>query len=242
MSAVNQGLRQLVASDQLEAVLDYLMVHTDGKEMEELHEEVVIQSGRYEEYLEAHRLGSNDPDDLARTKVNIRIGILGIIEQLPSSVSAKVPTLAELEPQQRKGISEHKLKNHVLILMILMKFVVIVFLFTLWESGGFTTDQFTGTLTLLIPLFTTYTALMMKDLVEHRHTPIQNSPRVSRSFQWITYMLLLGYGLGFLFVMGLKPRGALNFQQMSILLTLLEGGLGVYIGRIVFALFKKEGG
>jgi len=239
MSAVKQGLRKLVAADELEAALEYLMQHTQEVTPRRLHHEAVLQSSRYEQYLKDHRLGGIDQATLARDKINIRIGILGIIERLPADLTASVPSVAQIKFADKRGISEQKLKHHVLILMIVTKFAMIAFLFTLWESGGFSTDQFMGTLTLLIPLFTTYTTLMMREVVSSRHTTTYLSPlRIKRSFQWTTYLFMIGYGLLFALAIGIKPTGKISYQQMSVLLTLLEGGFGIYVGRIVFALYK----
>jgi hypothetical protein len=63
---------------------------------------------------------------------------------------------------------------------------------------------------------------------------------VRRSFQWTSYAFCLVYFLVLWVVIGLKPRGILDFKQMTGLLATVESALGIYIGTIIFALFKKE--
>ena len=166
--------------------------------------------------------------------------ILQIVSEIERGKESQEHISTSTSPVKQKGISEQRLKKHVLFLIFLLKVFIIGFLFTHWETGGFSTDQFMGVLSLLIPLFTTYTALMIRDFVKNRHIALHGTLRVSRAFQITTYLILITYGAGFFIILGLKPRGIISFQQMSVFLTLLEAGLGVYIGKIVFAMFNEE--
>jgi len=64
---------------------------------------------------------------------------------------------------------------------------------------------------------------------------------VSRSFQFTTYGLFLLYGFALFFVIDLLGRGILGqFDYMASLLSLVELLLGVYVGQVVFGLFRRE--
>jgi hypothetical protein len=45
--------------------------------------------------------------------------------------------------------------------------------------------------------------------------------------------------LALLLIINLRGPGVITFNQMNGLLALAESGLGVYVGQVIFALFKK---
>lgn len=240
MSSLKERLHKLVMQDQLEEVIDFLLDFTRKKGLNDLYESVVIQASQSKDLVNASKQGTLSFDESSRARNKIRVEIMQVIREV-DHINDTPGLQTSLSPSaKKKGISEQRLKKHVLLLIFLLKIIVILFLFHQWETGGFSTDQFIGVLSLLIPLFTTYTALMIRDFIQNRHVVLHGALKVSRSFQFTTYLFLLAYGLGLFVILDLKPRGIISFQQMSILLTLLEAGLGIYIGKIVFAMFNEE--
>jgi hypothetical protein len=166
-------------------------------------------------------------------------------ESDPASPGGKAPLASKPSPPT---VLESQLKSRLLFLMLGVKLLVIAWLFTLWESGGFTTEQFSGTLGLLIPVFTTYIGVMIREVIEQSKTPAPkptdepapDPPTRSRTFQWLAFGVLVVYGIALLLIIGLRPRGLLSYAQMNTFLTLLEAGFGIYVGRIVFSLFKEK--
>jgi hypothetical protein len=164
----------------------------------------------------------------------------------PPQKPAAKPESQPAPPPKPKTVPEAKLKRRLLYLMLAIKLVVIGWLFTEWQSGGFSADQFSGTLGLLIPVFTTYTGVMIREVIELSQADPQaqpapaEQPQRSRSFQWLAFGVLAAYGLGLLLIISLRPQGVISYAQMNTFLTLLEAGFGIYVGRIVFSLFKKS--
>ncbi|MDX1943594.1 MAG: hypothetical protein SFU99_23710 [Saprospiraceae bacterium] len=235
-SNFKQELRRLLAADEPEKVIQQLLEHTEAIGALQLHNELVLQSGRYAQYERDQRLGTEDYDDLIRTRIKISQALLGIIDQL-SEENAKAGKVKRL-----RGISEKALKNHVLWILLIEKILVVGFVFFLWETGTFTVEQFTNTIGLLIPLFATYLTVMLKDAAKHRHVEVALDQKllVKRNYQWMTYFLLLLYFWVIVGILNLRGPGILNQSQFTTLLATVESGLGVYIGTIVLALFKKE--
>ncbi len=238
MPNFKQDLRRLLAADESNKVIQHLLEHTEAIGALQLHNDVVIQSSRYQQYERVQHLGTEDYDDLIRSKIKISQALLHIIERLPDENET---TTAKAKPL--RGISEKALKNHVLWILLIEKILVVGFVFTLWESGAFTAEQFANTVGLLVPLFATYLTIMLKDAAKHRHVEVALDQRllVKRSYQWLTYFLLLLYLFVIVMIISLRGSGMLpQFSQMTALLATVESGLGVYIGTIVFTLFKKE--
>lgn len=138
-----------------------------------------------------------------------------------------------------KGISELKIKRHILFLMMSIKIVTVLFLFNHLQSGGFSSEQFTSALGLLVPVLTAYTSLIFNDFVDHRFLREDTSPLVRRSFQWVVYVVFFIYGWVLWLLPDMKARGDISFQFYTNCLTLTESGLGIYVGYIVSELFKK---
>ncbi|MCB9274806.1 MAG: hypothetical protein H6564_12255 [Lewinellaceae bacterium] len=237
---IRKELRRLVAADELEQAIQQLLSFTEATEVDDLHKEVILQSGRLEDYRKGLRSGGLDYKDLARTKVNISQAILEITDKLP-----ELREDGTVVKEKRRGIREKVLRTHILWLMFGIKGLIVLFVLTLWQSGGFTAAQFMVTLALLLPIFATYTTVMVRSSIRERY--IQQyattalEPRVSRNFQFTTYGVLLIYGFALFYVIDLRGRGVLGqFDYMTSLLALVELLLGVYVGQLVFSLFKKE--
>src|SRR5690606_33537711 len=130
------------------------------------------------------------------------------------------------------------LRSHILWLMFGIRFLIVLFVLSLWQSGGFTAAQFVATLALLLPIFATYTTVMFRASIRERHVQqyatTALAPRVSRWFQLSTYGLSLLYGFALFFVIVLRSRGTLGqFDYMTSLLALVQLLLGVYVGQVV---------
>lgn len=230
-------IRQLIADNQTQEALQVLLQSTKAEALLNFHNEGVALAARYHQYKEDRRLGIADYDDLARTKIKINLALLDLASKLPADT-------AEQASKKSPGIRESTLKRHVLRIMVASKILILGFLFILWDAGGFTDDQFIGTATLLVPLFTAYTVLMVRDAAKHRFvgiTPAEAEMLLTHRFKWTAYLALIGYTLAIWMVLYLKPPGILDYKQMSGMLTLVETGVGVYVGEIVFTLFKKSG-
>jgi hypothetical protein len=233
---IKSQIRELIADNQTEEALQALLKATAGEALLNFHNEGVALVARFNQYREDRRLGIADYDDLARTKIKINLALLDLISKLPSEETVQ-------QSKKKPGIRESTLKRHVLRIMVASKVLILGFLFILWDAGGFTDDQFIGTATLLVPLFTAYTVLMVRDATKYRYVgiaPEVTEMLVTHRFKWMAYFTLIGYTLAIALVLYLKPPGIFDYKQMSGMLTLVETGIGVYVGEIVFALFKKS--
>ncbi len=232
-----QEFYQLVADGRLREVLDQLLLETS--EQPALHREVILQSQRYSAYERDVRMGTEDYDDLNRTSARITEAVLELIEELPGPDGEQRKRVSK-----KQEISEKSLKFHLLLLLLGSKLAVIFWLWIQWETGGFTTDQFISTLSLLVPVFATYTGLMIKDLFnQQKNNGNGRTDRyLPRSLQWTGYIVCALYLLVICFIIGLPPQGKLSYQQMTGMLALAESALGMYVGTIVFSLFKRGKG
>ncbi len=198
--------------------------------------DITLLSGRLQAAERQELRDTQSPEALQRERNQIAESMLELLERLPDAPPA---------PAKKKGgIRERALKQHILFLLIGIKAVVLGWLYTHWESGGFSMDQFTGALTLLVPVLVTYAGLMFQDFLDNRHVSEgkdENSPLVKRSVQLTIYAIMLAYGIILISLIGMKARGTVSFAQMAAFFTLAESFIGVYLGRIVKTFFGVKG-
>ncbi|MCB0637700.1 MAG: hypothetical protein KDC54_13815 [Lewinella sp.] len=229
-------VRQLLAADEPGEAIRYLLESTKADELASLREQVILQSAQLQHWRKLRRDNTEDYDDLVRTRNKLNLALLALTNELPAGLP--VPELPQPK-EADQGISENKLKTRLLWWLVAVKLVVIGFTFTLWESGSFTNEQFTATVGLLVPIFAAYLTLMFKDRVDRRHALPHPDKYVTRGFQRTALGLVATYGIVLLVIINLRGPGVITFNQMNSLLALAESGLGVYVGQVIFALFKR---
>jgi hypothetical protein len=237
MNELKQSVSDAVAASELGTALAKLReAATACSAPPDLLKEITLLEQRHANNRSQARKGTQEHKEIVREDNSIADAVLDLLGQLPET--APVP------PAKPRGIAEQTLKLHILLLVMGVKLAVLAWLFTQWEAGGFSADQFTGTLTLLLPVLAAYAGTMFQDFLEHRHhagAGAAAGPRVRRSVQWAVYAVILGYGLALWAAIGAKARGTLSYAQLASALALVESGLGVYLARIVRAFFQSKG-
>ena len=229
------GIRKQIADNSLESAIQAAMELTIKVSPRELHTEALRLSEEFEAYQTSQKAENAEPTALRTSKNQISVSLLDLIDKLEAKVTQEAPDTPS------KKVSEQKLKRHIFILLVVIKVLILLFVLTLWQSGSnFTQEEFIATLGILVPVFATYLGLMFKEQLAQRHELTVKASYVSKGFQRTVYLLLLAYGLSFFIILNLKGPGTINHTQMIGLLTMVEAGLGVYIGQLVSALFKEK--
>ncbi|MCG8331615.1 MAG: hypothetical protein MI974_28255 [Chitinophagales bacterium] len=241
-------IKQLIAENNLKQAIIQLHSLTEQLGLADLNNQIVIQSSRLQQYEKEKNLGSTDYSDLARTRVNISLALLNLVDQIQKhTVDNSIPH------KKLPGISERKFKKQIMWLLIAGKLSIFLFIFTIWQSGGLTFDGFLGTMGIVFPVFATYLSLSYQEILKNRHQHISNDKlRVNRSVQVSSFLFFGVYYLGIFLVLYLNTIGAIpdpgkqnmqgipSYKNLFAMLALVESFVGVYIGKIVFTLFKEK--
>lgn len=231
--ALQQELRKLIASDQLEVAIEGLLA---GNPEADYRNRVIQQSAQLEHWKRLRQQGTEDFADLARTRNRVSMNLLDLVDTLPAALPEATPT-----PAARKGTTEARLKSRLIWMLLIGKFTVLVFTYALQESGGLTVEQFLAILSILVPVFATNIALLTQDITANRSLLAANERPVRRDFARLAYGVVLAYPVILLFVINLKGPGILSFQQLTVLLALAESSMGVYISKVVLGLVRGRG-
>ena len=232
-----EDLRKMISDGRIEAALEQMTAKSGAFNDPLLTDAVTLLSARMR-ILKHNTLSDTvSHEDTNRERNKITEGVLELLPRFEN-----VPATATQKPIT--GITEQHLKQHILFLTLIVKGMVLVWLVTQYQAGGYSQDQFTGILTLLVPILVTYAGLMFQDFLDHRYVVVAGNPvhqvRIRRSVQWTIYTVILIYGFTLCTVIGMKPAGTINFSQLSTVLALVESFLGIYLSRIVRTFFKEK--
>lgn len=241
-----QGVKSMIADNQLPEALAELMGFTQQLGLTKLYNQLVLQSAKLQQYQTESRQGNVDYADLTRTRVNISLALLDLVDQLPNASEVS-------KPQALRGLPEWRFKRQLTVWLLLGKLLLFLYIFTIWQSGGLTFDGFLGTIGIVFPIFATYLSTAYLDLLKNRHEHSSNQHlRINRSIQWTAYGIFTLYYLAIATVLYLNTIGEIpdpgkggevgipTYKNLYALLTLTESIIGVYIGQLIFTLFKKD--
>ena len=129
------------------------------------------------------------------------------------------------------------------VTLVLAHFGVLAATILCYFRRGFLFDEFTTTVAIMVPLFATYTTLVIKDFARDlAGVRRERKLEVPVSLVFITF-LLIGLLTTYLLAIVLLKAANLafeDFEQFKGALALGEIMFGVYIGYIVHALYGPE--
>ena len=241
---VKKKIKALIAENELKDAVEALFSYTREQGLTAQHNQLVIQSGRLEQYLSEKNLGTVDYADLTRTRVNISLALLDLANQLPDAPATKAKA-------KLSGISERRFKRQVMIWLVAGKIILFLYILTIWQSGGLTFEGFLGTMGIVFPVFATYLSMGYQDLLSNRHKHSgYDKLRVGRTVQFSAYLFFMIYYIAIFFVLYLNTIGHIpdpgmdsgvpSYKNLYALLALVESFIGGYIGKLIFALFKDR--
>jgi len=143
-------------------------------------------------------------------------------------------------------MKETKLKNVILILMLLAKFLTLgVVLFHHFTNGFEGKSEALSIIVLILPLFTVYLTVMLKDIFSNPYKTkekkeIEKTKIVKASISILTFIVFPIYFIAIFISINLRASGELSFIELQQIIALIETIFGVYVGQIIFTLFKKE--
>ncbi len=145
-------------------------------------------------------------------------------------------------------MSETKIKKQILVFMLAAKLLTIMWIgfnyFTIHALEG---SEALSALTIVLPLFTVYLTAIVKDAVKDPYIADKDNEKnknkvrkIKPAFRTLTYIIFPVYFFAVVWVIYKTATGDFDTKAMQSAIGIVESAFGVYIGQIVFALFKKE--
>ncbi len=147
-------------------------------------------------------------------------------------VETRQPSAPPLSPRAR-----------IARLILVYHFILIAISGVYYLLRGFDFEEFTSLMGILAPITALYGGAVFRYIGRSITEPNlngQNNAPINSMVKWLVH----GHFVTVLLLISLKALApnVLNFQDMTMFLTLVESALGVYMGNIILALFevKKE--
>ena len=230
-------LRLLIAENELEKAIKTLVKYTESLP-EEWHNQAVALSSQYNAYEHDMRMGSKSDAELKRSRNSVVGNVLGLVDDLPKAIENG-------QTKQREGVTEERLKMWIGILLFTGKLSLLLWVLFHLQTGGFSKAEARYTIGFLIPLFAAYLGVIVQENVRNRFRRNGRHPLINKSLVWLTFILIPTYILAFWMTISARAKGNIaSTEEFTTWLTIIESGLGIYVGTIVFELFnrRKNGG
>jgi len=244
-----QDCSRLIAENRLDQALEKMQSFTNAHGLTEWHNQVILQAGKWEQYATHIRQGTVDYEDLTRTHANISLALLEIIKSLPSE--EQLPT----KKKRLSGIREGQLKFQIMWVLLFGKVFFVGYLATLLDTGDIPFKGFLLISGVILPNFASHLSSILQERLSKKYNhDSSKSKRINRGIQWFIYFIVSFYVISLFLILesymiGTIPRRIIviengvevtTFENLLLLLALIESSLGVYVGSVVHNLFKGK--
>ena len=140
-------------------------------------------------------------------------------------------------------MKESRLKTYILVFMLLAKIATIALIMFHFNTRGLEKNEMISALTLILPLFTVYLTVIVKDIISNPYkekASNDNNKRMKSSISIMTFIVFPIYFFAIVVSVNQTAQGNLSGNELQQIIGLIEGAFGIYVGQIVFALFQKE--
>jgi hypothetical protein len=140
-------------------------------------------------------------------------------------------------------LSESQLRGIVAAIFLVSQIgtLCLAFLFYIW--GGFKFPELTTTLAIVGPLIGVQAAAIVKYIVAHRDVASMplSDPKQTLAFSLLSVSIPIVFVLAINGMVVLRGYNRIrDFDDFKILLSVLDGTFGAYVGLIVLALFQSN--
>ncbi len=230
-------IKQNVAENKLQEACEALTTALENQNDDALFNQGIALQARLEQLEKDIHAGTLDYGDYVRMKNMLSYALLDLIDRADPESSAGT-SFANMKGG--KGMSELRIKWILMIMLAIAKFVLLVFLIVLWQSGGFSKQEFYNLLGILVPIFATYLYVAVKNIVKDENQLINRRRRSSRILT-LAFFLLTAYvvvlaSIVYFYLLD----SAVTFTQLTIGLTAAEAFLGVMLGEVIYGIYQKE--
>ncbi len=231
MQHTKHSIRELIGAGQLDAATVAALEYAEYCGLSDIANGLLALQSRQQDHQQKWQAGMLAYHDFTVTYSKLTSDLTAWVDCLPDAPKPAGP--------RKRFLTEAKFKNRIFILLLLIKIMVLGWLYYHWRTGGFNEDQFQGTMTILFPVFAAYIAVMLDDYLRQHKNGLAKPRYISGPLIAIVYWLLPLYAGVLMMLISLKAMGNISFNSMNTWLAVVESGLGLYVGKVVHGLFKK---
>ena len=141
-------------------------------------------------------------------------------------------------------MKEKTLKNIIFFLILTAKILTIGLILFHYATNGLEKSEAYSTIIFILPLFTVYLTVMVKDLLSDPYRsdekPDEKPKRVKFSVSLLTFIVFPIYIISIIFSINLTAQGSIEPDGLQQIIGIIESVFGIYIGQIILSLFKQK--
>lgn len=137
-------------------------------------------------------------------------------------------------------MNQNKLIETVSKIYIASHFGIIILLVFLNIIGWFEDNFLKVALSILSPLFATYTTMIIKYIIKNRNNNHTSNQNVNKLFKFITLFITSVFIFFIILIVVLQSVKPVSSENFSMYLGLCESIFGVYVGFILKSLFDND--
>jgi hypothetical protein len=128
------------------------------------------------------------------------------------------------------------------LVFVVTHFFILIYIFICKFLGGFTFEELTTLIGLLIPLFSAYTTAVVKDIIKNNLQTGDQEIAYSRSFRFIIIFICSLFIIFLFTIITLKAfnYGFEDFEQLKLTVGLTEAIFGGYVAQLIFSIYTPE--
>lgn len=137
-------------------------------------------------------------------------------------------------------MTEDTLKSKLGSFMVICHFCIILLIVVFRLIEYFDDSTLKVSLPIVIPLFATYTTLVVRNMIANRNKVVDTSRQMNKNYVFISFFITIIFVLAILGItlkQGLKPS---SIESFAVLLGIGESVFGIYLGYIFKDLFSSD--
>lgn len=134
-------------------------------------------------------------------------------------------------------ISQHR--NRIGKFIIISSFVLFLLIFILFGLKGFTPEELTDILKILVPIKTVYMTALIKFVIANKNNEITEGEKEATGlYKTLTNVTVYSHILLLMLAITLSAFNIISFEALTSFVAILETFFGAYIGLIIADMFK----
>lgn len=139
-------------------------------------------------------------------------------------------------------MTDIKLKNRIGLFLIAAHLLAILLLISLYGLSGFSFDDMTTAVALIVPIFAVHTTVIVQFFIKNQKASRRRGISMNPAFVTVAFAIPSVFVVLIVAGILLKSFNRLSFEQFKLMITLLELIFAVYIGQFISSLFEGAPG
>ena len=137
-------------------------------------------------------------------------------------------------------MNEAQLKNRIGLFLIGSHFLLVLLIVLFFLLGGFTFNQMTTAIALIVPIFSAFSAMIIKYFIYSKEHKSDSHKTVPKSFATVVHFVSITSVCFIYLILLMKVFNAITFEQFKLLVGLTETCFGLYFGMVLASLYELK--